>query len=417
MTGMANSSDSTCFPFSRPLYVMAKPAGARCNLACRYCYYLEKGDYYASSSEGPFMTDATLERYIQEYIQTQTSREINFTWHGGEPLMRPLDFYRKAVALQTRYGSGRQIANCLQTNGLLLNDDWCRFLHDEGWLVGLSIDGTQTMHDAYRQGRNGAPSWERVMRAVEMLERHHVEWNAMATVHQANAEQPLEFYSFFRNTLGCRYLQFTPVVERLLQEGEKTWLAQVGDEDCRLAPYSVLPHQWGNFLCAIFDEWVRHDVGYTFVQLFDATLAGWMGVAPGVCVYAEECGHAAVMEHNGDVYSCDHFVFPRHRLGNIHTHTLPQMLYGPQQTAFSRLKRDALPRQCRLCPWLKACHGECPRLRFARAADGEPGLNFLCAGYQCYFSHVAPYMDFMAQALRNGQPAALIMQALRNGAF
>ena len=414
---MANSSDSTCFPFSRPLYVMAKPAGARCNLACRYCYYLEKGDYYASSSEGPFMTDATLERYIQEYIQTQTSREINFTWHGGEPLMRPLDFYRKAVALQARYGSGRQIANCLQTNGLLLNDDWCRFLHDEGWLVGLSIDGTQTMHDAYRQGRNGAPSWERVMRAVELLERHHVEWNAMATVHQANAEQPLEFYSFFRNTLGCRYLQFTPIVERLLQEGEKTWLAQVGDEDCRLAPYSVLPHQWGNFLCAIFDEWVRHDVGYTFVQLFDATLAGWMGVAPGVCVYAEECGHAAVMEHNGDVYSCDHFVFPRHRLGNIHTHTLPQMLYGPQQTAFSRLKRDALPRQCRLCPWLKACHGECPRLRFARAADGEPGLNFLCAGYQRYFSHVAPYMDFMAQALRNGQPASIIMQALRNGAF
>lgn len=414
---MANSSDSTCFPFSRPLYVMAKPAGARCNLACRYCYYLEKGDYYASSSEGPFMTDATLERYIQEYIQTQTSREINFTWHGGEPLMRPLDFYRKAVALQARYGSGRQIANCLQTNGLLLNDDWCRFLHDEGWLVGLSIDGTQAMHDAYRQGRNGAPSWERVMRAVELLERHHVEWNAMATVHQANAEQPLEFYSFFRNTLGCRYLQFTPIVERLLQEGEKTWLAQVGDEDCRLAPYSVLPHQWGNFLCAIFDEWVRHDVGYTFVQLFDATLAGWMGVAPGVCVYAEECGHAAVMEHNGDVYSCDHFVFPRHRLGNIHTHTLPQMLYGPQQTAFSRLKRDALPRQCRLCPWLKACHGECPRLRFARAADGEPGLNFLCAGYQRYFSHVAPYMDFMAQALRNDQPPALIMQALRNGTF
>lgn len=414
---MANSSDSTCFPFSRPLYVMAKPAGARCNLACRYCYYLEKGDYYASSSKGPFMTDATLERYIQEYIQTQTSREINFTWHGGEPLMRPLDFYRKAVALQTRYGSGRQIANCLQTNGLLLNDDWCRFLHDEGWLVGLSIDGTQAMHDAYRQGRNGAPSWERVMRAVELLERHHVEWNAMATVHQANAEQPLEFYSFFRNTLGCRYLQFTPIVERLLQEGEKTWLAQVGDEDCRLAPYSVLPHQWGNFLCAIFDEWVWHDVGYTFVQLFDATLAGWMGVAPGVCVYAEECGHAAVMEHNGDVYSCDHFVFPRHRLGNIHTHTLPQMLYGPQQTAFSRLKRDALPRQCRRCPWLKACHGECPRLRFLRTADGEPGLNFLCAGYQRYFSHVAPYMDFMAQALRNGQPPALIMQALRNGAF
>ena len=364
------------------------------------------------------MSDATLERYIREYIQAQTSPEVCFTWHGGEPLLRPLEFYRKAMRLQALYADGRQITNCLQTNGLLLTPDWCRFLHDEGWLVGLSIDGTQAMHDAYRLSRNGSPSWEKVMRAVELLDRYHVEWNAMATVHQGNADRPLEFYTFFRNTLGCRFLQFTPVVERErvgVSDGPR--LAQVGDEECRLAPYSVLPHQWGNFLCTVFDEWVRHDVGYTFVQLFDATLAGWMGVQPGVCTYAEECGHAAVMEYNGDVYSCDHFVFPRHRLGNIHTHTLPQMLYGPQQTAFSRLKRDALPRQCRQCPWLKACHGECPRLRFLRTADGEPGLNFLCTGYQRYFSHVAPYMDFMAQALRNDQPASIIMQALRNGAF
>ena len=411
-------NDSTCYPFSRPLYVMAKPASSHCNLACRYCYYLEKGEYYGHASGQHFMSDATLERYIREYIQAQTSPEVCFTWHGGEPLLRPLDFYRKAMRLQALYADGRRISNCLQTNGLLLTPDWCRFLHDEGWLVGLSIDGTQAMHDAYRLSRNGSPSWKKVMRAVELLDRYHVEWNAMATVHQGNADRPLEFYTFFRNTLGCRFLQFTPVVERErvgVSDGPR--LAQVGDEECRLAPYSVLPHQWGNFLCTVFDEWVRHDVGYTFVQLFDATLAGWMGVQPGVCTYAEECGHAAVMEYNGDVYSCDHFVFPRHRLGNIHTHTLPQMLYGPQQTAFSRLKRDALPRQCRQCPWLKACHGECPRLRFLRTADGEPGLNFLCTGYQRYFSHVAPYMDFMAQALRNGQPASIIMQALRNGAF
>ena len=411
-------NDSTCYPFSRPLYVMAKPAGSHCNLACRYCYYLEKGEYYGHASGQHFMSDATLERYIREYIQTQTSPEVCFTWHGGEPLLRPLDFYRKAMRLQALYADGRRISNCLQTNGLLLTTDWCRFLHDEGWLVGLSIDGTQAMHDAYRLSRNGTPSWEKVMRAVEQLDRYHVEWNAMATVHQGNVDRPLEFYTFFRNTLGCRFLQFTPVVERErvgVSDGPR--LAQVGDEECRLAPYSVLPHQWGNFLCTVFDEWVRHDVGYTFVQLFDATLAGWMGVQPGVCTYAEECGHAAVMEYNGDVYSCDHFVFPRHRLGNIHTHTLPQMLYGEKQTAFSRLKRDALPGQCRRCPWLKACHGECPRLRFARTADGEPGLNFLCAGYQRYFSHVAPYMDFMAQALRNDQPASIIMQALRNGAF
>ena len=411
-------NDFTCYPFSRPLYVMAKPAGSHCNLACRYCYYLEKGAYYGHASGQHFMSDATLERYIREYIQAQTSPEVCFTWHGGEPLLRPLEFYRKAMRLQALYADGRQITNCLQTNGLLLTPDWCRFLHDEGWLVGLSIDGTQAMHDAYRLSRNGSPSWEKVMRVVELLDRYHVEWNAMATVHQGNADHPLEFYAFFRNTLGCRFLQFTPVVERErvgVSDGPR--LAQVGDEECRLAPYSVLPHQWGNFLCTVFDEWVRHDVGYTFVQLFDATLAGWMGVQPGVCTYAEECGHAAVMEYNGDVYSCDHFVFPRHRLGNIHTHTLPQMLYGPQQTAFSRLKRDALPRQCRQCPWLKACHGECPRLRFLRTADGEPGLNFLCTGYQRYFSHVAPYMDFMAQALRNDQPASIIMQALRNGAF
>ena len=409
-------NDSTCYPFSRPLYVMAKPAGSHCNLACRYCYYLEKGEYYGHASGQHFMSDATLERYIREYIQTQTSPEVCFTWHGGEPLLRPLEFYRKAMRLQALYADGRRISNCLQTNGLLLTPDWCRFLHDEGWLVGLSIDGTQAMHDACRLSRNGSPSWEKVMRAVDLLNRYHVEWNAMATVHQGNADHPLEFYTFFRNTLGCRFLQFTPVVERErvgVSDGPR--LAQVGDEECRLAPYSVLPHQWGNFLCTVFDEWVRHDVGYTFVQLFDATLAGWMGVQPGVCTYAEECGHAAVMEYNGDVYSCDHFVFPRHRLGNIHTHTLPQMLYGPQQTAFSRLKRDALPRQCRQCPWLKACHGECPRLRFIRTADGEPGLNFLCTGYQRYFSHVAPYMDFMAQALRNGQSADIIMHALRRG--
>ena len=403
----------TCYPFARPLYVMAKPAGPRCNLACSYCYYLEKEGYYPAAK--PFMSDATLERYIREYIQVQTSPDVSFTWHGGEPLLRSLDFYKMVVRLQRQYARGHRISNSLQTNGLLLTPEWCRFLHDEGWLVGLSIDGTQAMHDAYRLSPGGSPSWHRVMKAVELLDRHHVEWNAMATVHQSNVHLPLEFYTFFRNTLGCRYLQFTPIVERIRYNGQGNRLAQVCDEDCPLSPHSVQPHQWGNFLCAIFDEWVRHDVGYTFVQLFDATLAGWLGVQPGLCTLAEECGHAAVMEHNGDVYCCDHFVFPPYHLGNIHTHTLPQMLYGEKQTAFSRLKRDALPGQCRRCPWLKACHGECPRLRFARTADGEPGLNYLCAGYQRYFSHVAPYMDFMAQALRNGQSADIIMHALRRG--
>ncbi len=407
----------TIYPYARPLYVMAKPAGAICNLACKYCYYLEKDEYYRSNPGERFMSDSTLERYIQEYIQAQAAPEVCFTWHGGEPLMRPLECYKKAMRLQQQYAEGRRIVNCLQTNGLLLTPEWCRFLHDEGWLVGLSIDGTEQMHDAYRLSRKGEKSWHKVMKAVELLDRHHVEWNAMATVNQANVEQPEAFYRFFRDTLGCRYLQFTPVVERLLYDESPIHLAHVTDQDCRVAPYSVQPHQWGHFLCTIFDEWVRRDVGHFFVQLFDATLAGWMGVMPGVCVYAEECGHAAVMEHNGDVYSCDHFVFPRNWLGNIHTHSLPKMLYGPRQTAFSRLKREGLPRQCRQCPWLKACHGECPRLRFLHTADGEPGLNYLCAGYQRYFSHVAPYMDYMTQLLRADQPASLIMSALRQEEF
>ena len=405
----------TFAPFARPLYVMSKPIGSACNLACDYCYYLEKANLYKHSPK-QIMNEELLEKFIREYIGSQTMPQVMFTWHGGETLMRPLSFYKRVVELQKRYAGGRSIDNCIQTNGTLLNDEWCEFFRENNWLVGISIDGPQEFHDEYRRNRQGRPSFVKVMQGINLLKKHGVEWNGMAVVNDYNADYPLEFYHFFKE-IGCQYIQFAPIVERIFRHADGRHLATPLQPGDKLADFSVSPEQWGNFLCTVFDEWVRHDVGYTFVQLFDATLAGWMGVQPGVCTYAEECGHAAVMEYNGDVYSCDHFVFPRHRLGNIHTHTLPQMLYGPQQTAFSRLKRDALPRQCRQCPWLKACHGECPRLRFLRTADGEPGLNFLCAGYQRYFSHVAPYMDFMAQALRNDQPASIIMQALRNGAF
>lgn len=415
------------YPYARPLYVMAKAAGPFCNLRCQYCYYLEKQHLAPSlREEGSStdkslpprgevgrgaMSDSLLEAYVRDYIQLQQTPEVLFTWHGGEPMLLPLSFYKQAVRYQQYYGNGRQISNCIQTNGTLLTPEWCQFLHNEGWLVGISIDGTQEMHDTYRLDAKGEGTWQRVMDAIHMLQDYGVEWNAMATVNHANVSNPLEFYKFFRDELHCQYLQLSPVVERIRQHSDGRHLAQLFDEDCPLAPYSVKPAEWGKFLCTIFDEWVKHDVGETFVQVFDATLAGWMGVTPGICVYAEECGHAVVMEHNGDVYSCDHFVFPQYRLGNILTDGLPQMVYGEKQTAFSRLKKDSLPRQCRECEWLKACHGECPRLRFLRTADGEPGLNYLCAGYKIYFQHVAPYMDFMRRELLAGRPASNVMEA------
>ena len=390
-------------PFSRPVYVMAKPVGAACNLACRYCYYLEKG-------AAKVMSDKVLEEFIRQYIEIQTTPDVLFTWHGGEPMLAGLDFYRRVVKLQRRYANGRNIDNSLQTNGTLLTAEWCRFLHDEGWLVGISIDGPQALHDVNRRSRGDAPSWERVMRGIDLLNTYGVEWNAMATVNASNMEHPVEFYQFFRQN-GCRFLQFTPVVERERTEGKRVSLAAVDDAG-QLVPYSVNPEAWGRFLCEVFDQWVYRDVGELFVQIFDATLAGWMGMEPGICTMAETCGHAAVIEADGTLYTCDHFVFPRYRLGNIGDGNLLHLLHAPRQHAFGRAKRDTLPRECRECRWLFACHGECPRNRFATDAYGEPRHNYLCAGYRHYFAHVAPAMDFMRRELLAGRPPANIMQYL-----
>lgn len=401
-------------PFSRPLYIMVKPAGALCNLACSYCYYLEKQKLYPEVS-ARVMSDGLLEKFIKEYIQSQTTGEVLFTWHGGEPLMRPLAFYRRAMELQRKYAQGRAIDNCIQTNGTLLTDEWCRFFHDNGWLVGISIDGPQEFHDAYRRTRWGAPTFVKVMNGIRLLNKYGVEWNAMAVVNALNADYPLEFYRFFRQ-IGCRYIQFSPVVERIVRHADGRHLAAV-DEQSRegLAGFSVSPVQWGNFLCAVFDEWVRNDVGTYFVQLFDATLANWVGEPPGVCTLAPTCGHAGVMEFNGDVYSCDHFVFPSYKLGNIYSETLVEMMYGERQNRFGQAKRLALPRACKECPYLFACNGECPKNRFARTEEGEPGLNYLCKGYYRFFAHVAPYMDFMANELHAQRAPANVMEAIRSG--
>lgn len=402
---------NTISPFSKPLYVLAKPVGASCNLRCKYCYYLEKSHLYRNAP-ARVMSDELLERFVQEYIQAQTMSQVLFTWHGGEPLMRPLSFYRKAVALQEKYAFGRQIDNTIQTNGTLLTDEWCEFLKEHNWLVGISIDGPQEFHDEYRRTASDKPSWQKVMRGIRLLRKHGVEWNAMAVVNDFNAGYPLEFYHFFKE-MGAKYIQFAPAVDRMAAHSDGRHLATLVDQECPVADFSVSPAQWGDFLCAIFDEWVRHDVGQTYVGIFDCTLANWVGERPGICVYAKECGHAGVMEFNGDVYSCDHFVFPEYKLGNIRDKTLVEMLYGEQQRQFSCLKHASLPKQCRECEWEFACHGECPKNRFVNDRYGNPGLNYLCSGYRHFYEHVAPYMDFMKKEFMNQRPPANVMEAVK----
>ena len=405
---------STFAPFSKPLYVMLKPVGALCNLACDYCYYLEKSKLYVQNPRH-VMSDELLERFIKEYIESQTIPQVMFTWHGGETLMRPLSFYKRAMELQKQYGGGRQIDNSIQTNGTLLTDEWCAFFKENNFLVGISIDGPQEFHDEYRRNKMGAPSFHQVMRGINLLKKHGVQYNCMAVVNDYNADYPLEFYHFFKD-IGCEFLQFTPIVERLKgkSDSSSTSLASTKDKEAELAPFSVSPEQWGNFLCTIFDEWVRNDVGKVFVQIFDSTLANWMGEQPGVCTMAKTCGHAGVMEFNGDVYSCDHFVFPEYWLGNIYKDPLASMMYSEKQLKFGADKFDKLPRQCKECDVLFACNGECPKNRFSYDKYGEWGLNYLCAGYYKYFNHVAPYMDFMKKELLAQRPPSNVIDWAKN---
>jgi len=394
---------------------MLKPVGSRCNMACQYCYYQEKGN--------ALLSEQLLEEFTRQYLEAQTMPQVLFTWHGGEPLLRPLSFYRKALELQRRYGQGLQIDNCIQTNGTLLTDEWCEFLRENNFLVGISIDGPEHLNilrsyhaSSHLSPHTSPPSshtshlslhtpFHDIMGGIGLLNKHGVQWNAMATVNAANADHPVEFYRFFRD-ICCQFLQFTPVVEkgeRIEERGKRREDRGERKEEC------ITPQQWGRFLCAVYDEWVKRDVGKIFVQLFDATLANWVGEPPGVCSMAPTCGHAAVMEADGSVYSCDHFVFPEYRLGNIKKKTLTAMLYGERQLNFGRQKRDALPRQCRECEFLFACNGECPKNRFINDCYGEPGLNYLCEGYRQFFAHVAADMEFMAAELRVGRAPANIM--------
>ena len=398
---------NTIVPFSHPMYIMLKPAGSLCNLRCKYCYYLEKSKLY-EDNKNHVITDALLEKFIKEYIEAQTTPQILFTWHGGETLMRPISFYRRALELQRYYARGRQIDNSIQTNGILLNDEWCRFFKENNFLVGVSIDGPQEFHDEYRRTATGKPSFRQVMKGIDLLNKYGVEWNALAVVNDFNADYPLDFYHFFKD-IGCRYIQFTPIVERIVKRTDGLTLAPGMEEGGVLTDFSVTAEQWGSFLCTIFDEWVHHDVGEYYIQLFDATLANWVGVAPGICTMAKECGHAGVMEYNGDVYSCDHFVYPEYKLGNLAYKTIYEMMNSDRQKEFSKMKYRLLPQQCKECKYQFACHGECPKNRFIRDKYGNTGLNYLCKGYYQFFEHVAPYMDFMKNELENQRPPANVM--------
>ncbi|MGQ9686880.1 MAG: anaerobic sulfatase maturase [Thiobacillaceae bacterium] len=372
-----------------PFGVVLKPFGATCNLACRYCFYRGKAALYPGSDGR--MAREVLETYTRDYLACQPPGEVTFAWQGGEPTLLGVAFFEEALALQQRYRRPDQrVVNALQTNGTLLDDEWGRFLRQNHFLVGLSLDGPQEMHDAHRRDAAGRPTWERVVAGLQVLRRHGVQFNVLATVHAANAGRPQVVYRYLRDEAGAGFIQFIPIVER--------------EPGGRVSERSVSGPAFGAFLSGVFDEWLRRDVGRVFVQAFDAALASWLGEPPGVCVHAETCGTALALEHNGDLYACDHFVDGEHRLGNILEQPLVALATSEQQRRFGQDKRDALPSDCRRCPALPLCRGGCPKDRLLRTPKGEPGLNWLCAGYRAFYEHSAPALRSMAEELRRGSP-------------
>ena len=385
-------------------HVMMKPRGAICNLDCKYCYFLAKEDLYPGS--GFRMSENLLEEYVRQYIEAQQVPEVTFAWQGGEPTLMGLDFFRKAVEFQKKHQKpGTRLFNSLQTNGTLLDRDWCRFFHENDFLIGLSLDGPRALHDAYRVDKGGKPTFDTVMRAAEMMQSHEVEFNILTTVHAANAGHPVEVYRFMRDVVKTRFIQFIPIVERDNETGY-----QEGNE---VTNRSVTGKQYGRFLIGIFDEWVRRDVGNMYVQIFDVSLAAWSGQSPGLCIFMETCGDALALEHNGDLYSCDHYVEPDYRLGNITEIPMMDMVLSEQQRAFGQAKLDTLPQYCLSCDVRFICNGGCPKNRIINTPDGEPGLNYLCEGYKAFFHHIDGPMRFMANELRHRRAPANVMSYIR----
>ncbi len=403
-------------------HIMTKPIGPICNLDCRYCFYLEKENYYTADRKvlpSWAMSPETLDLYIQQYIEAQPGHEVQFAWQGGEPTLLGVAYFENVVRLQAKYANGKQIQNALQTNGTLLDDAWGRFLADNQFLVGVSIDGPADLHDIYRVDKQQRPTFDRVMKGISVLRSHKVDFNTLTVVSRKNSQQPERVYQFLKE-IGSGYIQFIPLVERNIPDVSRTidGLIQLhlakpaisnDDDSAPVTDWSVRSIDYGRFLCTIFDEWVRADVGKVFVQHFDVALGNWYGAPGALCVFSETCGKALAMEHNGDVYSCDHYVYPEYRLGNIHEKSLTELVESPEQQKFGNAKRDSLPTQCLECDVRFACHGECPKHRFTRTSTGEFGLNYLCAGYKMFFQHIDDPMKVMCQLLSQQRPPALVM--------
>jgi uncharacterized protein len=396
-------------------HVMLKPAGPTCNLNCTYCYYLEKKKLYPATRELK-MSDVMLEEFTRQFINAHQVTNVTFTWQGGEPTLMGLDFFKKAIELQNKYRGNKTIENAFQTNGTRLNDDWCKFFIDNNILVGISIDGTEHNHDHFRKTNSGRTTFRKVMNGIDLLHRYNVEFNTLSTVNSNNVSYASETYRFLK-MIGSGFMQFLPVVE--IQADSETeqklqLIAPIHSQNVEVTDWSVGATDYGKFLVTIFDEWVRNDVAKYYVQIFDATLANYVGENPGLCVFNDTCGDALVMEHNGDLFSCDHFVYPEYFLGNITETPLIDLVKSQKQFDFGVGKRNSLPSYCLKCNVRYACHGECPKHRFLLTPDGKRGLNYLCEGYKMFFNHVEPYMKFMAEELKNKRPPANIMNWIRN---
>ncbi len=391
-------------------HLMAKPSGPLCNLDCTYCFYLEKENLYPKKNNW-IMNEEILESYTRQYIQSQKTNEINFTWQGGEPTLAGLNFFKKTIELQKKYSNGKKITNSFQTNGVLLNDEWCEFFANNNFLIGISIDGPKEYHDRYRVFKGGQPTFDKVINAIELLKKFKVDFNTLTCVNKFNSYHPFEIYHFLKE-IDSHYIQFIPIVGRIsLDNDEKLKLIKPNYQNKSIvSSWSVESLQYGKFLSNIFDEWVRNDVGKYFVQIFDVSLESWLNLPQSLCVFRETCGNAMVIEHNGDIYSCDHFVYPDNKLGNIIEEGIASIVDKPEQDKFGLDKRDTLPNYCLNCDVRFACNGECPKHRFIKTPDGEEGLNYLCSGYKYFFHHIDVYMKFMANELLNNRAPANIME-------
>jgi uncharacterized protein len=391
-------------------HVMAKPSGSICNIDCEYCFYLEKEKLYPERNQNWRMDDETLEQYIKQHIEAQSGTQVEFAWQGGEPTLLGIKFYRRVIELCQKYGEGKQIYHAFQTNGVLINDEWCQFFKENDFLIGLSIDGPADLHDRYRVTRSKKATHHKVLDAITLMKEHGVEFNTLTVVHAENVKYPLRVYQFLKD-IGSTYIQFIPLVERYVETTVS--LASPEQQQAKVTPWSVPAKQYGQFLNTIFDHWVENDVGNVFVQMFDSTLGSWLGESAGLCLFSENCGHAFALEANGDLYQCDHYVYPEYKLGNIHNKSIKEMNTSDEAIKFGQAKSGTLNSQCLSCSYKFACYGGCPKHRFSTTKSGTYRHNYLCQGYYDYFAHTERAMKIMATLIKNQRPPTQIMNYLK----